>query len=108
MGLLRLKLSSWANKTRRNGPKRENDIKDVKNLRDTATFVLSKLCPLGGGEEGKQRNPYLLTLELKGDKYRYALHRRLQRQSRNAKRREWGVGEEEQGDLEGTYSCVPS
>ncbi|KAK3940468.1 hypothetical protein QBC46DRAFT_434811 [Diplogelasinospora grovesii] len=34
MGLLHLKLSSWANKARRGGPKRENDIKDVKDLRD--------------------------------------------------------------------------
>jgi hypothetical protein len=33
-GLLRLKLSSWANRTRRLGPKRQGDISDIVSIRD--------------------------------------------------------------------------
>ncbi|CAJ2514033.1 Uu.00g021520.m01.CDS01 [Anthostomella pinea] len=33
-GLLRLKLSSWANETRRNGPKRGGDMSDITSIRD--------------------------------------------------------------------------
>ncbi|KAL2139264.1 hypothetical protein VTI28DRAFT_5451 [Corynascus sepedonium] len=33
-GLLKLKLSSWANKTRRLGPKRQGDISDIVSIRD--------------------------------------------------------------------------
>ncbi|POS81281.1 hypothetical protein DHEL01_v200331 [Diaporthe helianthi] len=33
-GLLRLKLSSWANETRRNSPKRAGDMSDMQSIRD--------------------------------------------------------------------------
>lgn len=33
-GLLRLKLSSWANETRRKGPKRNGDMSDITSIRD--------------------------------------------------------------------------
>jgi hypothetical protein len=33
-GLLRLKLSSWANKTRRMGPKRLGDMADITSIRE--------------------------------------------------------------------------
>ncbi|KAK3897272.1 hypothetical protein C8A05DRAFT_39184 [Staphylotrichum tortipilum] len=32
-GLLRLKLSSWANRTRRLGPKRQGDVSDIRSIR---------------------------------------------------------------------------
>lgn len=33
-GLLRLKLSTWANETRRNSPERTGDLSDIKSIRD--------------------------------------------------------------------------
>lgn len=46
-GLLKLKLSSWANTTRRKGPKRNGDMTDIRFIRE---------CMIGNGENIKLKH----------------------------------------------------